>query len=282
MGVAPPESCTHSTPHRRFTQGRNVSADVALPVDDYLTATVTRFHHVRGGEREVPVTNLRERRRHRMMSDIERCALRLFAERGFDAVTVQEIADASDISERTFFRYFPTKEAVLRSELDLRVAELEAALDARPPEEPVMVALRGALLELAERYEADRETVLTWTAVVAAAPSLASRLGAYQHAFSEGLLEFVRERLPVDDDNELDVFVAISAVLAATYAASTSWVEAGARGPLVPMVTRALDLVEGGVANLAAPQQPRRRSSRSMNFSETRIRTSTGGATWTH
>ena len=139
---------------------------------------------------------------------------------------------------------------------------LEAALDARPPEESVIVALRGAMLELAQRYEADRDTVLTWTAVVAAAPSLVTRLGPYQHAFFETLLEFIRERGSVDDDNELDVFVAISAILAATNAASTCWVDGGAREPLVPMVGRAFDLVENGLANLGATQQRRRRSSR--------------------
>jgi AcrR family transcriptional regulator len=186
-----------------------------------------------------------------MAADIERCALELFAERGFDATTVQEIADASDISERTFFRYFPTKEAVLRSQLDLRVAQLEAALDARPPHEPVIDAARNALLELAEQYEADRESVVIWTAVVAAAPSLALRLGPYQHAFVETLAEFMRERLPVEEVDELELYVAVCAFLAATSAASSRWVESGAQGPLVPAVARALDLVEQGLATLA-------------------------------
>jgi AcrR family transcriptional regulator len=197
-------------------------------------------------EADTAVLGLRERRRERMLDDIERIALQLFVDQGYDAVTVQEIADASDISERTFFRYFPTKEALLRRDLDRRVAQLQAAIDRRPADEPAVAAVHGALLELAVKYEADRETVLAWTRVVFAAPELALRLGAYHLAYHASVAELVAERLGVGH-SDLDAQVAASTLLAAAHAASALWVSGGARGPLVPMVETALALVESGL-----------------------------------
>jgi AcrR family transcriptional regulator len=195
----------------------------------------------------VVADDLRARRRRRVADEIERRALALFAERGFDNTTVQEIAAASEISERTFFRYFPTKEAVLRRDLDRRVAQLEAALDERPPEESAVVATRNALLELAAKYEADSENVMAWTRVITATPGLGVQLGAYQYGFSESVKELIAERLQVDPKTDLGAHVAAAAMLAAANAASSLWLARGARQPLVPMVEQALDFVERGL-----------------------------------
>src|ERR1700683_4396678 len=61
----------------------------------------------------VPPATLRERRRRRQAGAIERVALKLFAERGYASVTIDQIATAAEISPRTFFRYFENKEDVL-------------------------------------------------------------------------------------------------------------------------------------------------------------------------
>lgn len=208
---------------------------------------------------------LRARRRRFTEDEIERAAIDLFVARGFDTVTVRDIADAVDISERTFYRYFPTKEAVLRRDLDRRVEQLEDALDARPDDEPVLQAVHGALLELAERYEADRDRVMSWSQVRAATPGLDARLGAYDHAFVGSVTEMIAERLGVDPATDLRVRTCAAALLAATSSASTLWLTRGAHGPLVPMVRAALELVETGLrADLDDRGNRRRRPLRSI------------------
>ncbi|NRQ39724.1 TetR family transcriptional regulator [Nonomuraea sp. NN258] len=85
-------------------------------------------------------SGLRDRKKARTREAILREAFRLFRERGYAATTVEQIAEAAEVSPATFFRYFPTKEHL--AELD-RFPPLIEALAAQPPGAPVSV-LRGA------------------------------------------------------------------------------------------------------------------------------------------
>jgi DHA2 family multidrug resistance protein-like MFS transporter len=85
---------------------------------------------------------LRERKKARTRATIQACALRLFREQGYDATTIDQIIAAADVSETTFFRYFPTKEdVVLRDDYDPLLIE---AFQAQPPQLAAVPALRAA------------------------------------------------------------------------------------------------------------------------------------------
>jgi AcrR family transcriptional regulator len=86
---------------------------------------------------------LRERKKARTRASLRAHALRLFGEQGYAATTVEQIADAAEVSPSTFFRYFPTKEDVaLADDLDAPMLE---AFRAQPPELSAIQALRGAM-----------------------------------------------------------------------------------------------------------------------------------------
>src|SRR5437016_8102361 len=97
-----------------------------------------------GGD-DRPALGLRERKKAKTRAAIQAEALRLFREQGYDATTVEQIADAAEVSPSTFFRYFPTKEDVLlRDDMDELWLDL---LRAQPPGLPPLPALRAALHE---------------------------------------------------------------------------------------------------------------------------------------
>lgn len=85
---------------------------------------------------------LRERKKQQTREKIERVALRLFAERGYDRTTLAEIAEAADVSPRTIFAYFESKEDILFCDEPFMYERLEQALTQRPPGATTVDALR--------------------------------------------------------------------------------------------------------------------------------------------
>lgn len=93
-----------------------------------------------------PAQGLRERKKARTRAAIQQHALRLFREQGYEATTVEQIAEAAEVSPSTFFRYFPTKEeVVLYDDLD---PVLFAAFEAQPAELNPIQAMRRAMREV--------------------------------------------------------------------------------------------------------------------------------------
>lgn len=126
----------------------------------------------------VPASSgLRERKKEQTRRLIVDQARRLFAERGFDAVTVAEIARAADLSEVTVFNYFPTKEDLFYGGMAFFEEELLEAVRTRPPGQTPLRALRRKLTESASGMADPARTaaVLRSARMIAASPSLAAR-----------------------------------------------------------------------------------------------------------
>jgi AcrR family transcriptional regulator len=90
-----------------------------------------------------PPVGLRERKKAKTFAAIQQHALRLFREQGYAATTVEQVAEAAEVSPSTVFRYFPTKEALVLH--DLYDPLLIAAFEAQPPDVPPIQALRRAV-----------------------------------------------------------------------------------------------------------------------------------------
>src|SRR3954471_17815708 len=125
------------------------------------------------------VEGLRERKRAASRAQTVDVAMRLFAERGFDGVTVADICSAADIAPRTFFRYFPTKDDVLAEPARQMAARLTAAIAAAPAELPDPAVLRRALHELGEYVVANEAALALFFQV--AVESSAVRSNPFLH-----------------------------------------------------------------------------------------------------
>lgn len=105
-------------------------------------------------EHDPAPAGLRERKKQRTRQAIATAALRLFAERGYEETTIAEIAAAADVSPRTFFSYFPSKEDVVFAEIDDRLAEVSEQLRRTPGETP-METIRRSVIDVLEALVAE-------------------------------------------------------------------------------------------------------------------------------
>jgi AcrR family transcriptional regulator len=126
------------------------------------------------GEQASPRLGLRERKKAKTRAVIREQALRLIQEQGYDATTVEQIAEAAEVSPSTFFRYFPTKEdVVLQDDMDLLWID---ALRAQPPELSPIAAMRTALHEAFANMSGEDLAVLRQTMDLAAIPAVRARM----------------------------------------------------------------------------------------------------------
>ncbi|MGX6449219.1 TetR/AcrR family transcriptional regulator, partial [Patulibacter sp. S7RM1-6] len=113
--------------------------------------------------------SLRERKRAEARARTIDVAMALFADRGYEAVTVNDICAAAEIAPRTFFRYFPTKEDVVLEPVRTMAGRVEAFLESAPEGWDVPTVLRAAMRDLGTHVVADDGRVLAALSVVASA-----------------------------------------------------------------------------------------------------------------
>jgi AcrR family transcriptional regulator len=142
------------------------------------------------------VEGLRERKKLRTRGDITAAALRLFAERGFDGTTVDDIAAAADVSRRTFFRYFARKEDVILAWKSEMALQLRAALADRPASESAFAAAHQAMAKVSSGYAALPQLALGLLRLFELAPVLKPEAG--HDSWDVALTEGIAARLGVD------------------------------------------------------------------------------------
>ena len=201
---------------------------------------------------------LGERKKARTRETIIDAALNLFEQKGYDATTVEDIAEAADVSPRTFFRYFESKLALIMARTTAKHDDIGPAIVARPPEESVVEAVRQVMSdELRERM--GDPLVMREFQVMLTTPSLRNLARDHFEDEEAGMVAAIAERLglPADD---LAAHVISGMVSSAMWTTVNQWTATGADADsLLPMINRALDLVAEGVDTAAASVARQRR-----------------------
>ncbi len=141
--------------------------------------------------------SLRDRRRAQLLSQIQLNAHQLFAERGFAAVTTEDIAAAAGISISTYFRHAPTKEGLLVDPVREAIAEIVGSYGARPPDESAVEALIQVFVTRARDAD-ELDNLDTWRHAIATAPHLLSKTMLVSETDHDKFIEQVASRMRVD------------------------------------------------------------------------------------
>jgi AcrR family transcriptional regulator len=159
---------------------------------------------------------LRERKKERTRQQIIEAAMGLFAERGYHATTIADIAAAAEVAPRTFFSYFPSKEAVVFHNVDRDMDALAAALRDRLPGESVFDALRRWIDAMFDEWMAEGDQAVLRKRLCREDEGLANFQGGVMARISELLLEAIADDLGEPPDALRPRLVAAAAVAALT------------------------------------------------------------------
>jgi AcrR family transcriptional regulator len=195
-----------------------------------------------------PRPGLRERKRARTFNEIQREALRLFVAQGYEQTTIEQIAEAVEVSPSTIFRYFPTKEdMVLTDEYD---ALIITSLAAGPTGESGITAMRRALTEtLGDVVDQDPSVFLTRGRLMLGVPALRARLWGFLQE-NEAVLCQVFAAQSGRDPEDFELRVAAGAIIGAIMAALTEWIRSDGQSDMAALLDRALHLLEAGLASV--------------------------------
>jgi AcrR family transcriptional regulator len=158
-----------------------------------------------------PQEGLRERKKRAAREAIAATARRLFAERGFDAVTVAEVARAADVSEKTVFNHFPTKEDLAFAGREEGIAQFVKAITERPSTDSVLDVFRSLTHTVLDVFVAGAdEDLLTVAKIIRDSPALQERLTVGWESGAAAITAAVAETTGADADSD-DLMPAIAA-----------------------------------------------------------------------
>jgi AcrR family transcriptional regulator len=216
------------------------------PVSSHqVSSDVSSSPEVREVASRLSLVALRERKKDQTREALAQAAFALFQDKGYEATTVAEIARAANVSRRTFFRYYSTKDALLFVEDSENLEHFRVLLGARENGDDDLAHIRRACLALAEGYMRDREQILARARIIESSPVLGKQERqqdmSWERAIAESLLS---TRTPNQNSPlwERRARMLGGAVFGAVRAAMAAWQENGGRGDLPRMIGEALDL----------------------------------------
>jgi AcrR family transcriptional regulator len=195
---------------------------------------------------------LRERKKQQTRDALASAAFDLFVRKGIEATTVDEIADEVMVSPRTFFRYFASKEDVALEAIDQQYSAVFEAFEARPPDEPVLTALRHATVAVLRACEAGEsslppERLVCLAKLLSASPSLAGRSLELCSSRVDELAGKVAARMGVAPGTDPRPTLVAAVAMSAVQTAAGAWRDHEPDTPPSVLVDRAFALLEAGI-----------------------------------
>lgn len=186
---------------------------------------------------------LRERTRQAVRAQLLAVAWDLFVQRGYDATTVDEIAAEVGMSQRSFFRYFGSKEDVVLEKFERVGTMLADELAKRPATETAWAALRRAFDVIVLPAERDPRHGLVLLRITSQAPALRARVLEEQTRWQELLAPLVAQRLQPPADAGLSPTALTAAALACLVVANAAWLRGDGTEPLGRLLDEAMNAV---------------------------------------
>ncbi|MDE1994781.1 MAG: TetR family transcriptional regulator [Rhizobiaceae bacterium] len=185
--------------------------------------------------------SLRETKKERTRQQMLEAALMLIAEKGFEQTTIDEIAEVVQVSSRTFFRYFPTKEDVVVAWVDDEFSMIAEKLAQWPSEATPFTAATGAMRTFLVDYEACGEFFLRIERVISGSPTISARKAARTSLLVTELSCSLAQRMGLNADRDLLPDLIAGAVTAAARAAIRAWLAHDGKAGLVGLYDAAID-----------------------------------------
>jgi AcrR family transcriptional regulator len=203
------------------------------------------------------ICGLRERKKQRTREALIQAAFDLFGRKGFEATTIDEIADAVEVSSRTFFRYFASKEDVVLTLQEDQFTAFYAALAARPPDEPLLTALRQATVGVVRDFEQGRAGTSAGRFscvqdLLRHSPSVLARSLEQCSARTDEMSQRIAERMGVDPRTDPRPTLVAAVAGTALQVAVGAWRDTEPDTSAADLVERAFTLLEEGL-NYPAP-----------------------------
>jgi AcrR family transcriptional regulator len=208
-----------------------------------VSSDVSSSTEAREAASKLSLVALRERKKDQTREALAQAAFALFQAKGYEATTVAEIARAANVSRRTFFRYYATKDALLFVEDSENLEHFRVLLGAAESGDDDLAHIRRACLALAEGYMRDREQILARARIIESSPVLGKQERqqdlSWERAIADSLLATGHGP---NANRERRARMLAGAVFGAVRATMAEWQEAGGRGDLPRMISEALDL----------------------------------------
>jgi AcrR family transcriptional regulator len=193
---------------------------------------------------------LRQRKKDSSRQAIEDAAWELFAEQGYDETSVNDIAERANVAPRTFFRYFPTKEAVMYPQFDEMLQSVRDEFRKRPTDEPVITSLFESLQRLSGSLEGETSRATERMAMMKRPGQHPPGTEYFRARLAEATSELVLEREGDGEEARMRARLASGVVSLLIDTAHNCWIEAGANEPLHDVGDRCRQVMSDLIGNL--------------------------------